>query len=55
MTRYEYIANGGIEEMAKALSFVLVRSISDECEFIKEKVPVLMPDMIEWLKEEVEA
>lgn len=54
MTRYEYIAKGGIEEMARAMAFVVVRSISDECESLKKGVEALQPIMLEYLKEELE-
>lgn len=54
MTRYEYIRNGGIEETAKAMAFLIVRSISDECETIISGVEQLKPTIINWLKEEIE-
>ena len=54
MNRYEYIQNGGIEEMARAISFMVVRSFSDECESITKGVQELMPLVIDWLNVEIE-
>lgn len=54
MTRYEYIQDRGIEEMAIAMAFLIVRSMSDECESIIKGVETLKPTILEWLKEEIE-
>ena len=54
MKRYEYIQNGGIEEMARAISFMVVRSFSDECESITKGVQELMPVVTDWLNVEIE-
>ena len=55
MTRYEHIKQGGIEEMAKAMAFMLCRCEMkiDDCETLKSLVKMIMPTFTEWLKEEV--
>ena len=55
MTRYEHIKQGGVEEMAKAMAFMLCRcemKIND-CKTLKSLVKIIMPTFIEWLKEEI--
>lgn len=54
MTRYDYISEGGIEEMATALAFILANLAAKNCEELLRAVEAIKPDMLKWLKEEIE-
>ena len=55
MTRYEHIKQGGVEEMAKAMAFVLCKCVEeiDDCETLRGVVRATTPTFVEWLNEEV--
>lgn len=57
MTRYEHILNGGVEEMAKMIAYILYKHEEkvEDCEVMQAVVKATTPIFIEWLNEEVEA
>lgn len=54
MKRYEYIQNGGIEEMAKAMTFMIIRAFGGGCEELREGSKILKPIIVEWLEEDID-
>ena len=47
MTRAEYITKGGAEEMAKAMTFMIIRAFGGGCEELREGSKILKPIIAE--------
>ena len=54
MKRAEYIAKGGAEEMAKAMTFMIIRAFGGGCEELREGSKILKPIIAEWLEEDID-
>lgn len=54
MTRADYIAKGGAEEMAKAMTFMIIRAFGGGCEELREGSKILKPIIMEWLEEDID-
>ena len=54
MTKAEYIAKGGAEEMAKAMTFMIIGAFGGGCEELREGSKILKPIIVEWLEEDID-
>ena len=54
MKRADYIAKGGAEEMAKAMTFMIIRAFGGGCEELREGSKILKPIIVEWLEEDID-
>lgn len=54
MKRADYITKGGSEEMAKAMTFMIIRAFGGGCEELREGSKILKPIIVEWLEEDID-
>ena len=54
MKRAEYIAKGGAEEMAKAMTFMIIRAFGGGCEELRVGSKILKPFIVDWLEEDID-